>query len=449
MRILSLGLERFGPFTGRTLAFRPDARLHVVYGRNEAGKSSSLAAVTDLLFGIERSTAWDFQHAGKDLLLQATVVDRAGTTLTFQRRKNRPVLSAPDGAALPDDALAPYLGGVTRDVFRRAFGLDSEALRRSADELQKSDGELGAALLSAGSGLRGFTALRKELDAEADAIFAPRAGKDRRFYQAAARFEQARQQMRETETRAGALKSLRDEIAAHEDEIAKATARRSGIAVDRARIERLRRAGPIIAAIDDVQARLAALDGLPDAPEGSGTRLAKALEALDLARQARDQAAQRQQKLTRDREALQLDSAVIDHADEIERLAEEAGAYLKAQQDLPRVQADLDAAVAALDQLLADRAGGDVDLAEPVGGVRGRTDDVRAIAADDRDRPVRDQLLDGADGLGRLALVVDQVDLDLMLALRLVEDLDRGQHALAEGLAGAGDRAGQRHMRAD
>ncbi len=351
MRILSLGLDRFGPFTGRTLAFRGDARLHVVYGRNEAGKSSSLAAVTDLLFGIERSTAWDFQHAGKDLLLQATVADRAGVTLTFQRRKNRPVLSAPDGAVLPDDVLAPFLGGITRDVFRRAFGLDAEALRRSAEELQKSDGELGAALLSAGSGLRGFTALRKELDAEADTIFAPRSGKDRRFYQAAERFEQARKQLRETETRAGALKSLRDEIAACEDDIARASIRRSEIAVDRARIERLRRAAPIIAAIDDVQARLAGLSGLPDAPEGSGGRLAKSLEALDAARSARDQAAQREQKLARDRDALHLDGSVIEHADEIERLAEEAGAFLKAQQDLPRVQADTDAAIAALDQL--------------------------------------------------------------------------------------------------
>ena len=39
MRLLSLDLDRFGPFTGRRLVFRPDARLHVVLGPNEAGKS--------------------------------------------------------------------------------------------------------------------------------------------------------------------------------------------------------------------------------------------------------------------------------------------------------------------------------------------------------------------------------------------------------------------------
>ena len=47
MRLLTLELDRYGPFTGRTLTFRPDAKLHVVYGANEAGKSCALAAVTN------------------------------------------------------------------------------------------------------------------------------------------------------------------------------------------------------------------------------------------------------------------------------------------------------------------------------------------------------------------------------------------------------------------
>jgi len=49
MRLLSLDLERYGPFTDRRIAFRPDARLHVVLGadtppeRSDAGgkKASS------------------------------------------------------------------------------------------------------------------------------------------------------------------------------------------------------------------------------------------------------------------------------------------------------------------------------------------------------------------------------------------------------------------------
>ena len=78
MRLLDLDLERFGPFTDKRLVFRPDARLHIVLGANEAGKSCSLAAVTDLLFGIERSPATTGVHPGKELRLGATLRDRDG-----------------------------------------------------------------------------------------------------------------------------------------------------------------------------------------------------------------------------------------------------------------------------------------------------------------------------------------------------------------------------------
>ena len=109
-------------------------------------------------------------------------------------------------------ALAPFLGGLTREVFCRAFGLDAEALRASGKDLQKSDGELGSALFSAASGLRGLNDLRAALDKEADGIFAQRASKDRTFYQGLNRYEDARAALREREFRSGALKKLRDGI---------------------------------------------------------------------------------------------------------------------------------------------------------------------------------------------------------------------------------------------
>ena len=44
MRFSRLDILRYGALTDRTLNFRPNARLHVIYGPNEAGKSSALAA---------------------------------------------------------------------------------------------------------------------------------------------------------------------------------------------------------------------------------------------------------------------------------------------------------------------------------------------------------------------------------------------------------------------
>ena len=57
MRLNRLDLTRYGKFTdqninlGERKAGEPD--FHIVYGPNEAGKSTALAAFLDLLFGIE------------------------------------------------------------------------------------------------------------------------------------------------------------------------------------------------------------------------------------------------------------------------------------------------------------------------------------------------------------------------------------------------------------
>src|SRR3546814_17669788 len=63
MRFATLSLVRYGRFEDCELSFRqgePD--LHVVYGANEAGQSTSLAAVSDLLFGFPARSPYNFVY---------------------------------------------------------------------------------------------------------------------------------------------------------------------------------------------------------------------------------------------------------------------------------------------------------------------------------------------------------------------------------------------------
>ena len=59
MRIDELNLAAFGPFTDRLLAFG-ETGLHIVYGPNEAGKSSALRGLKALLYCIDEL----FRHPG-------------------------------------------------------------------------------------------------------------------------------------------------------------------------------------------------------------------------------------------------------------------------------------------------------------------------------------------------------------------------------------------------
>ena len=220
MRIRDLSLERYGPFTGQTLSFRPNAKLHIVFGPNEAGKSCALAAIADLFFKIGPRTPYDFLHKGTDMRIGAMIEARNGSRLSFQRRKGtKSTLFDTAEAPLADEVLLPFIGNITREVFTHAFGLNTETLRQGAEEMLKSGGEIGASLFAAASGLKGMTDLRRSLEKEADGIFAPRAAKERTFYQALDRYEAARRAVRELELKSGDWKTLNDEIGEYADKL--------------------------------------------------------------------------------------------------------------------------------------------------------------------------------------------------------------------------------------
>ncbi|MET0971577.1 MAG: AAA family ATPase, partial [Tardiphaga sp.] len=127
MRIEELVLERYGVFTDRKLAFHPQAALHVVRGANEAGKTSALSAIGDLLFGFGGRTDHDFRHDSKTLRIGGAFRHADGRQIAVRRPKgNKDTLLDHNDKALPDHTLEPFLAGITRDIFAREFGLTAE-----------------------------------------------------------------------------------------------------------------------------------------------------------------------------------------------------------------------------------------------------------------------------------------------------------------------------------
>ena len=87
MRFATLSLERYGRFEDCELSFRQgDPDLHVVYGANEAGKSTSLAAVSDLLFGFPARSPYNFVY-DYALLRVGAVLEDEGHSFACRRKK--------------------------------------------------------------------------------------------------------------------------------------------------------------------------------------------------------------------------------------------------------------------------------------------------------------------------------------------------------------------------
>ena len=166
MRLLSLDLIRYGHFEGLHLAL-PRVPLTVVHGANEAGKSTALHAIDDLLFGIPERTPRAFRFEGSALRLGAEIEAADGTRLTMQRRKGRKdTLRDADDRPLDPATLDRFLGGCTQALFRELFGLDAGRLREGGARLLKDGGALGESLLAAGAALRDAAALRRAQEAE-------------------------------------------------------------------------------------------------------------------------------------------------------------------------------------------------------------------------------------------------------------------------------------------
>ena len=172
MRLQQIEIPAFGPFTNLELTF-PDqpGDLHVIYGANEAGKSSLLRAIRDLLFGIQAQSPDNFLHEYKNLRIKGRIRNRTGAELCFQRRKgNKSTLLDADGGTLPDAALETFLGSVDQTYFSTMFGLGARELSDGAKQLLRGEGAMGQALFSASMGGTPVQKVLDSLQAEADRI---------------------------------------------------------------------------------------------------------------------------------------------------------------------------------------------------------------------------------------------------------------------------------------
>ena len=108
MKILELDLRAFGPFTNAKLDLAEGREgMHILYGPNEAGKSSALRALKCLLYGIPKNSADNFIHENKTLRIGGRLRNADGAEFDFLRRKgNKDTVLSPDGEAI-DEELRP------------------------------------------------------------------------------------------------------------------------------------------------------------------------------------------------------------------------------------------------------------------------------------------------------------------------------------------------------
>lgn len=357
MRFEELHLERFGHFDDLRLDLSgDDVRLHVIYGPNEAGKSTALAAICDVLFGLPERTPYNFLHEYSRLRIGATITNAAGQQLAFKRRKARgnSLLKPDESGELPADSLVPFLGGATEEFFTRMFGLNHQRLREGGKGMLEAGGDIARSLFEAGAGTAHLAAVAKQLSEDADEIGAPsgRKASSKPYWQAHDRFEHASSRMKSEMLRADhwvaaerAVTAARAALKEAEDALAESRREQSAL-------ERIRRVAPILRRIDDLQERLDALGHGVDLPEGFAETWQRATKAFEDASAAVARSAQATEQLKGDLKALGLAEPWPGLADRITALMTELGDYRAKRRDAPHRERDLEVGWGQVGELL-------------------------------------------------------------------------------------------------
>ncbi len=199
MRLRELKIENYGVFSGHAIEFSTGgssngrSRLvrsksdgpstggfHLVYGPNEAGKSTLLQMIRELLFGFAHQNPYAFEWSSGEMAVEAKIETADGRRIRFRRRKGRRATVVGEvettGERIDEDELARILGGATEELYQNVFGFSLTELSSGEKSLEQAG--VSEALFGGGfGGLANFQRMQEALLERQQALYKPTARK--------------------------------------------------------------------------------------------------------------------------------------------------------------------------------------------------------------------------------------------------------------------------------
>lgn len=345
MRFRRLDLIRYGIFTDRPIDLPgPDGTgepdIHLIVGPNEAGKSTIRHAISDLLFGIESRSRFDFLHGKSEMRLGA-LLENGDAWIEFHRlKRNKQPLRGPDDDLLPDDALAPYTGNADRTSFEREFCLDHARLAAGGQSILNSKDDVGRMLFEASAGIGVFGDFLDQLDKEAAALWSRRHSKDREFYRALDAFNDAKRAVKEATARTKEWKDTNIKVAEASESLTAAKDDYEALERTRTQLDRVRRVAPHLQTrkvkIDD----LAALGDIIALPENAAEDLNAVKNAMVNADRLLLEYQALINKAVTDRDGVSVEESLLARKDDIIGLRDEKSSIRNHPLDIAKREAE-------------------------------------------------------------------------------------------------------------
>lgn len=341
MNIARLDLLAFGPFDNRVLNFdSSQPGLHLVYGPNEAGKSTCLRAIRYWLFGIPNRCADDFLHGTSKLQLGGKLMNSGGDALEFVRRKGRKdtLRAVSDAAVLPESALRPFLQGVDVTTFHQRFHLDHEELVKGGQALGSSS-EVTEVLFAAGAGIADIRAIQTQLQAQWRGLFLP-TGNNPTLNVLIKQHQDLRARQREVGLAAADWTAMEQQLQAAQQTRASLEAQLRAARRQRLYWERLRRAFPLVESLRGQQMVVSQLRDAPSLPAEFRERRIQAMTNVQSTERAAADAETRVKQLREKVDSTQLPGELLELKPAIASLYSRLGEMQKSEHDRRRLTAE-------------------------------------------------------------------------------------------------------------
>ncbi|WP_323780917.1 ATP-binding protein [Thalassovita sp.] len=377
MRLTCFDLTRYGKFTDLSLPFgtavkgSPD--LHVIYGANEAGKSTFLSAWLDLLFQIPVRSPMGFLHPYPSMQLGAALeIDGRSHSVTRIKKRDHSLLDA-QGAPIGEALLNVGLRGLDRASYAAMFSLNRQTLDDGGESILASEGDLGELLFQASAGLTDIAAQIDSLRDES-AEFLNATGRKGRLRDLRAEFDALGERMKSLDTAAPEYARL-----AKERDVKQAawqSARKEAEAAQTAlnETERLSGALPLALRLERIEDQLSEFGDLPVPPEGWLAEL-PALDREETEMATRLEASEKSvAALEEELGRIPQDTEILEARDRIEAAGKLKSAYDTASTDLPKRLKERDIENQAIRVSLArlGQSGAEPDAVLPEVAVLGR-----------------------------------------------------------------------------
>jgi len=339
MRIDRLDLIAFGPFTDKSLNLSEGkSGLHLIYGDNEAGKSTSLRALVALLFGIPTRTKDSYLHSNPQLQIGGKLRLSNGGEIEFVRKKRTKgsLLVSGTEKALDDTILLPFLpGGIDETLFTKLYGIDHSRLVAGGQELLNQSGDLGQALFSAAIGTASLRKVLTDLQNGAEELFKPKAS-TKLVNQAISGFKEAKNRIKDSSLPVAEWKRLQKELADTLSNIRKIEDNINSKSKEKSRLDRLNRVKGALAERRALIVRIEELGDVLLLPENFDEQCKSTCEKLQIATETKEKAETKRSRLQEEAESLNVRNELLENEEAILAIHKELGAVEKTIVDRPQ-----------------------------------------------------------------------------------------------------------------